>query len=46
MTSKETVPVERVKLATETVTTDAEINETVRKEQIDQVDVDGAPTDR
>jgi uncharacterized protein (TIGR02271 family) len=33
--AKETVPVERVKLATETVTEDKQIDETVRKEQID-----------
>ena len=44
--SKETVPVERVKLATDTVTEDAQVNETVRKEQIDQVEgveTDGTP---
>jgi uncharacterized protein (TIGR02271 family) len=34
---KETVPVERVRLATETVTEQQEVNETVRKEQIEQV---------
>jgi len=32
---KEAVPVERVRLGTETVTEDAEVNETLRKEQID-----------
>ena len=37
---KEAVPVERVRLATESVTEDAEVSETVRKEQIDDVDVD------
>ena len=44
--SKETVPVERVKLATETVTEDTQVNETIRKEQIDQVEgveTDGRP---
>jgi uncharacterized protein (TIGR02271 family) len=33
---KETVPVERVRLATETVTEEHQVDETVRKEQIDQ----------
>jgi uncharacterized protein (TIGR02271 family) len=37
---KETVPVERVRLGTETVTEQAEVSEQVRKEQIDDVDVD------
>jgi uncharacterized protein (TIGR02271 family) len=37
---KETVPVERVRLDTETVTDQAQVNEEVRKEQID-VDGDG-----
>jgi uncharacterized protein (TIGR02271 family) len=37
---KEAVPVERVRLGTETVTEDAEVSETVRKEQIDEPDVD------
>jgi stress response protein YsnF len=37
--SKETVPVERVQLGTETVTEDHEVNETLRKEQIDEPDV-------
>ena len=46
VTSKETVPVERVKLATETVTTDAQVDETVRKEQIDETGVEGRPTER
>ena len=32
---KEAVPVERVRLATDTVTEDAEVSDTVRKEQID-----------
>ena len=36
MVSKETVPVERVKLSTETVTEQVQVNETVRKEQIDE----------
>jgi stress response protein YsnF len=37
---KETVPVERVRLATDTVTEDAQVSDSVRKEQIDDVDVD------
>ena len=36
--SKETVPVERVRLGTETVTEQQEVSETVRKEQIDDPD--------
>ena len=39
--AKETVPVERVRLDTETVTEQAQVDETVRKEQIHQVEVDG-----
>ncbi|WP_336922168.1 PRC and DUF2382 domain-containing protein [Aquipuribacter sp. SD81] len=35
---KETVPVERVRVGTETVTEDREVTEQVRKEQIEQVD--------
>jgi uncharacterized protein (TIGR02271 family) len=35
VTDKETVPVERVRLGTETVTEDHEVSETLRKEQID-----------
>ncbi len=38
--AKETVPVERVRVATETVTEDHEVSEQVRKEQIDDLDVD------
>ena len=38
--AKEAVPVERVRLATQTVTEDAEIDETVRKEQIEGPDID------
>ena len=38
--AKETVPVERVRVSIETVTEDHEINEQVRKEQIDDLDVD------
>ena len=38
--SKETVPVERVRLGTETVTEQHDVNETLRKEQIDDVDTD------
>ncbi len=41
--SKEAVPVDRVKLGTETITEDAQVEETVRKEQIDQVE--GVETD-
>jgi stress response protein YsnF len=36
--AKETVPVERVRLGTETVTEDHEVSETIRKEQIDDPD--------
>ena len=39
--AKETVPVERVRLGTETVTGEQEVRETLRKEQIDQPDVTG-----
>jgi uncharacterized protein (TIGR02271 family) len=42
--AKETVPVERVRLATQTVTENQEVTEQVRKEQIDDVDLDS--TDR
>ena len=40
VTSKETVPVERVRLGKETVTEDHEVNESLRKEQIDDPDTD------
>ena len=40
MVSKESVPVERVRLGTETVTEDHEVSETLRKEQIDEPDTD------
>jgi uncharacterized protein (TIGR02271 family) len=40
---KETVPVERVRLSTETVTEQHEVNEQVRKEQIEEPDVDTDP---
>jgi uncharacterized protein (TIGR02271 family) len=43
--AKEAVPVERVRLTTETVTEDAPVNETVRKEQIEEPDLDGSPHD-
>jgi uncharacterized protein (TIGR02271 family) len=43
--AKEAVPVERVRLATETVTEDAPVNETVRKEQIEEPDLDVSPHD-
>ena len=38
--AKETVPVERVRLATQTVTEDQKVTEEVRKERIDDVDID------
>ena len=38
--AKETVPVERVRLGTETVTGEQQISEDVRKEQIDEPEVD------
>jgi uncharacterized protein (TIGR02271 family) len=41
--AKETVPVERVRLSTETVTEEQQVNEQVRKEQIDEPDVDSGP---
>jgi uncharacterized protein (TIGR02271 family) len=43
--AKETVPVERVRLTTETVTEDAAVNETVRKERIEEPDVEANPRD-
>ncbi len=43
--AKEAVPVERVRMATETVTEDAAVSETVRKEQIEEPDVDVNPRD-
>ena len=39
---KEAVPVERVRLATQTVTEDQEVTDTLRKEQIDDADVDSS----
>ena len=44
--NKETVPVERVRLGTETVTEDHEVSETLRKEQIDNPDVNTTGTTR
>lgn len=42
--AKEAVPVERVRLATETVTEEHEVNEQIRKERIEEPDIDpGAP---
>ena len=38
--AEETVPVERVRLGTETVTEQQQVSETLRKEQIDEPDVD------
>jgi uncharacterized protein (TIGR02271 family) len=43
--AKEAVPVERVRLTTETVTEDAAVSETVRKEQIEEPGVEGSPRD-
>jgi uncharacterized protein (TIGR02271 family) len=43
---KETVPVERVRLGTETVTEDHEVSQTLRKEQIDDPDINPAGTTR
>jgi uncharacterized protein (TIGR02271 family) len=40
VTSKDTIPVERVRLGKETVTEDHEVSETLRKEQIDDPDTD------
>jgi len=42
--AKETVPVERVRLGTETVTGTEQVNEQVRKEEIDTDGVDNNPT--
>jgi uncharacterized protein (TIGR02271 family) len=44
--NKETVPVERVRLGTETVTEDHQVSETLRKEQIDDPDVNTTGTTR
>jgi uncharacterized protein (TIGR02271 family) len=44
--SKETVPVERVRLGKETVTEDHEVSETLRKEQIDDPSTDLPGTSR
>jgi len=46
VTDKETVPVERVRLGTETVTENQQVEGTVRKEQIDQVEVQPAAGER
>jgi Domain of unknown function (DUF2382) len=43
--AKEAVPVARVRLTTETVFEDAAVNETVRKEQIEEPGVEGNPRD-
>ena len=43
--AKEAVPVERVRLATETVTQEQQVTEQVRKEQIDEPDVEVGPRD-
>ncbi|SDF67965.1 DUF2382 domain-containing protein [Klenkia brasiliensis] len=44
--AKETVPVERVRLSTETVTDQAQVAEQVAHEEIEQVEGDVRPTDR
>ncbi len=41
--AKEAVPVERVRLSTDTVTEEQEVSEQVRKEQIDEPEVDAEP---
>jgi stress response protein YsnF len=38
--TKETVPVERVRLATESVASEEQVSEKARKEQIDELEVD------
>ena len=43
--AKEAVPVELVRLGTETVTEEQQVTEQVRKEQIDAPDVEGGPRD-
>jgi uncharacterized protein (TIGR02271 family) len=43
--AKEAVPVERVRLGTETVTQEQQVTEQVRKEQIDEPDVEAGPRD-
>ena len=43
--AKEAVPVERVRLGTETVTQEQQITEQVRKEQIDEPDIEAGPRD-
>ena len=43
--AKEAVPVERVRLGTQTVTQQQQVTEQVRKEQIDEPDVDAGPPD-
>ncbi len=43
--AKEAVPVERVRLGTETVTEEQQVTEQVRKEQIDAPDVEAGPRD-
>ncbi|WP_091799069.1 YsnF/AvaK domain-containing protein [Prauserella marina] len=46
VTAKETVPVERVRLSTETVTDEQTVSENVRKEQIDIDSTEGVDVDR
>jgi uncharacterized protein (TIGR02271 family) len=43
--AKEAVPVERVRLGTETVTQEQQVTEQIRKEQIDEPDVEAGPRD-
>jgi uncharacterized protein (TIGR02271 family) len=43
--AKEAVPVERVRLGTETITEEQQVSEQVRKEQIDEPDIDPNPRD-
>ncbi|WP_157075681.1 YsnF/AvaK domain-containing protein, partial [Janibacter anophelis] len=43
---KETVPVERVRLEKDTVTSEEQVGDTVRKEQIETEGVDDVPDDR
>ncbi len=44
--AKETVPVERVRLGTQTVTEEQQVNETVRKEHIETEGAEGTPPAR
>ncbi len=46
MVATETVPVERVRLSTDTVTDQEQVSEQVAHEEIEQVEGDVRPTDR